>query len=91
MIKAGMYGTALFTFTASAPVIQVPRSAFVGSVSSNQVYIMDADSTASIRKVVAGRVLGDKVEVLSGLTENEQVIISGQVNLSEGVRVNVIR
>jgi hypothetical protein len=86
-----MYGTAVFNFTASKPVIQVPRTAFVGSVSSNQVYVMTADSAAALRTVIAGRVLGDKVEVIDGLKENETVIISGQVNLSEGAKVNVIR
>ncbi len=90
-IKAGMYGTAVFSFPGSKPVIQVPRTAFVGSISSNQVYVMSPDSTAALRKVVAGRVTGDKVEVLDGLKESEQVIISGQVNLSDGAQVNVIR
>jgi RND family efflux transporter MFP subunit len=91
VLKAGMYGSAEFNFPGNKPVIQVPRTAFVGSVSSNQVYIMSADSTASLRAVVAGRILGDKVEVLEGLKENEKVIISGQVNLSDGARVNVIK
>jgi RND family efflux transporter MFP subunit len=91
IIRAGMYGTAVFNFTATKPVIQVSRTAFVGSVSSNQVYVMNADSTASVRTVVAGRVLGDKVEVIEGLKENETVIVSGQVNLSEGAKVTVIR
>ncbi len=90
-LRAGMYGTAVFSFPGNKPVIQIPRTAFVGSVSSNEVYVMTPDSTASIRKVVAGRVLGDKVEVLEGLNEQEQVITSGQVNLSQGAKVNVIR
>ncbi|RZK46302.1 MAG: efflux RND transporter periplasmic adaptor subunit, partial [Pedobacter sp.] len=89
-IKAGMYGTAVFSFAGVKPVIQVPRTAFIGSVSSNNIYVMKSDSTAALRNVVAGRVVGDKVEVLDGLQENEMVIISGQVNLSEGAKVNVI-
>ncbi|RYY30651.1 MAG: efflux RND transporter periplasmic adaptor subunit [Chitinophagaceae bacterium] len=90
-LRAGMYGTAVFNFPGTKPVIQIPRTAFVGSVSSNQVYVMTADSTAALKTVVAGRVLGDKVEVLDGLKEEELVITSGQVNLSQGAKVNVIR
>ena len=52
--------------------------------------MMKPDSTAVLRNVIAGRVLGDRVEVLDGLRENEMVIVSGQVNLSEGAKVNVI-
>ncbi|WP_315814543.1 efflux RND transporter periplasmic adaptor subunit [Paraflavitalea speifideaquila] len=85
-VKAGMYGTAIFNFPSQAPAIMIPRSAFIGSVSSNQVFVIKSDNTASLRKVVAGRVLGNKVEVLQGLQEGENVITSGQINLNEDRR-----
>jgi RND family efflux transporter MFP subunit len=86
-LKAGMYGTALFQFEKAAPVVVVPRSAFVGSVASNQVFVVDGGNTARLRNVVAGRVLGDRVEILQGLGEGETVITSGQINLSDGTKV----
>jgi hypothetical protein len=85
-----MYGTATFAFPKQAPALIVPRAAFVGSVASNQVFVVQ-DSIARLKKVVAGRILGDRVEVASGLQENEQVIVSGQVNLADGSKVEVIR
>lgn len=90
-VKAGMYGTALFNFPAQAPAVLIPRSAFIGSVNSNQVFIARSNSTASLRKVVAGRVLGDKVEVLQGLQEGETVITSGQINLNEGSPIAIVK
>jgi RND family efflux transporter MFP subunit len=91
-LKAGMYGTALFKFPKQAPAIVVPRTSFVGSVSSNQVYVLNtANNTAQIRKVVAGRILGESVEILDGLKEGETVITSGQINLNEGTQVSVIK
>jgi RND family efflux transporter MFP subunit len=90
-VKAGMYGTAIFNFPSQAPAILIPRSAFIGSVSSNQVFVLKSDSTASLRKVIAGKVLGDKVEVLQGLQEGETVITSGQINLSEGSPISVVK
>jgi len=87
LLRAGMYGTALFNFPQQGDGIMIPRGAFVGSVSSNEVFVMNADSTASIRKVVAGAVIGDRVEILQGLEEDETVITSGQINLSEGSKV----
>jgi RND family efflux transporter MFP subunit len=91
ILKAGMYGTALFNFENKAPVIIVPRSAFVGSVSSNQVFVVESGNVARIRTVVAGRVLGDKVEVLQGLNEGETIITSGQINLADGSKVSLIK
>lgn len=91
-LKAGMYGTAIFSFPKQSPMILVPRSSFVGSVSSNQVFMYDtANHKALVRNVVSGRILGDKVEILSGLNEGETIITSGQINLVDGTPVSVIK
>lgn len=89
-IRAGMYGTAFFDMENATPVTTVPRSAFVGSVSSNQVFVAQGN-TAKIESVVAGRVMGDKVEILQGLNPGDQVIVSGQINLADGSKINVIK
>src|SRR5829696_734033 len=89
-LKAGMYGTAVFSFGNTTPVITIPRSAFVGSVSTNQVFVVENGNTAKLRNVIAGRVLGDKVEVLQGLNEGETIITSGQINLSDGTKISPI-
>ncbi|RZK39719.1 MAG: efflux RND transporter periplasmic adaptor subunit [Pedobacter sp.] len=91
-LKAGMYGTAIFKFPKQAASILIPRTSFVGSVSSNQVFVYDqASNTSKIRKVVSGRILGDNVEILDGLNEGETVITSGQINLTEGTAVSVVK
>lgn len=90
-LKAGMYGTAYFDFPDQAPAMVVPRSAFVGGVNSNEVFVMDAAKTAHLKKVTAGRIFGDKVEILEGLNENDQVITSGQINLTDGSKVAPIQ
>ncbi|MEJ2905901.1 efflux RND transporter periplasmic adaptor subunit [Pedobacter panaciterrae] len=91
-LKAGMYGTAVFNFPKQAPSILIPRTSFVGSVSSNQVFMLDkSNNTSKIRKVVAGRILGDFVEILDGLNEGETVITSGQINLAEGTPVSIVK
>jgi RND family efflux transporter MFP subunit len=91
MLRAGMYGTALFKFENQNAVIVVPRAAFAGSVSTNQVFVVEEGNTARLRKVIAGRVIGDKVEVLQGLDEGEAIIVSGQINLSDGSKVTALK
>ncbi|MBC6111162.1 efflux RND transporter periplasmic adaptor subunit [Pedobacter fastidiosus] len=91
-LKAGMYGTAIFKFPKQAPSILIPRTSFVGSVSSNQVFVLDkTNNTSKTRKVVTGRILGDNVEVLDGLAEGETVITSGQINLADGTAVSIVK
>jgi RND family efflux transporter MFP subunit len=90
-LKAGMYGTAVFSFGHTTPVVVIPRSAFVGSVSTNQVFVVENGNLARLRKVIAGRVLGDKVEILQGLNEGDNIITSGQINLADGSKISPIK
>ncbi len=91
-LKAGMYGTAVFNFPKQAPSILIPRTSFVGSVSSNQVFVLDhTNNTSKLRKVVSGRILGESVEILEGLKEGETVITSGQINLTEGTAISIVK
>lgn len=88
-LKVGMYATAHFRYPAQDSVILIPRSSFVGSVKNRQVYTMAQDSTAVLREVTPGRIIGEQVEILDGLEEGEVVITSGQINLSDGLKVTV--
>ena len=90
-IKAGMYGTAIFKSAQQKQTMTiVPRAAFVGSVSSNQVFVVE-NGFAKLKNVTAGRILGDKVEILNGLTTGETVIVTGQINLQDGNTVEIIK
>jgi len=91
LLKAGMYGSAHFHFDKPAPMIAIPRNAFIGSVASNQVYVVEDGSKAKKRDVVAGRIMGDHVEILQGLEEGETVVTSGQINLIDGSSVTVLQ
>lgn len=86
-LKAGMYATATFDLPEQQPTIVIPRSAFVGSVSSNEIFVLQNGNTARLRKVTAGRILGEQVEIIDGLKEGETVITSGQINLVDGTEV----
>jgi len=91
-LRAGMYGTATFHSSnqQNQSILVVPRTAFVGSVSSNQVFVVE-NETAKLKTVSAGRILGDKVEILSGLINNDIVIVTGQINLQEGSKIEIIK
>ena len=90
-LKAGMYGTAQFSSNQQRKsLIIVPRNAFVGSVSSNQIFVAE-NGIAKLKTVTAGRILGDKVEIINGLSEGEIVIITGQINLQDGSKVDIIK
>jgi RND family efflux transporter MFP subunit len=92
-LKAGMYGTANFvpTSTDKTPLMIVPRTAFVGSVSANEIFVVEKGGSAKLKKVTAGRIFGEQVEILSGLSNGDIVITSGQINLTDGTKVTVLK
>lgn len=89
-IKAGMYGTATFAANQNQELTIVPRNAFIGSVSSNQVFVAE-NGVAKLKKVTAGRILGDQVEIIDGLSDGDNVIITGQINLQDGNAIEIIK
>ena len=89
-LRAGMYGTATFGAANSVDVLTIPRTAFVGSVSDNKVFVA-RNGKAIETKVVSGRNFGDKIEVLSGLSAGDLVITSGQVNLLDQTEIEIIK
>ncbi|MDQ1161900.1 membrane fusion protein (multidrug efflux system) [Chryseobacterium sp. SORGH_AS 447] len=92
-LKAGMYATATFKTNNGAEtqnMLTVPAEAFVNGVSSGQLFIVN-NGTAKLITVQTGKVYGDKVQILSGLKGGEQVITSGQINLDNGSKINIVK
>jgi membrane fusion protein, multidrug efflux system len=93
-LKAGMYGTAVFSqandAAATKALAVIPSSAFINGVSSNTVFVVE-NGVAKLTKVVSGRVIGDEVEILSGLKQGAEVVTSGQINLTDGSKVRVVK
>jgi membrane fusion protein (multidrug efflux system) len=91
-LKAGMYATATFKTSGSETqnMLTVPATAFVNGVSSGKLFVVN-NGTAKLISVQTGKVYGDKVEILSGLEEGQQVVTSGQINLDNGSKINIIK
>ena len=92
-LKAGMYATATFKTNNGAEtqnMLTVPAEAFVNGVSSGQLFVVN-NGTAKLINVQTGKVYGNKVQILSGLNEGEQVVTSGQINLENGSKINIIK
>ncbi len=91
-LRAGMYGSVIFSSKEEkdTPITVVPRNAFVGSISNNEIFVA-REGVAHLTKVVAGRNFGDKVEILEGLKEGDIVITSGIINLTDGAKISIVK
>ncbi len=90
IIKAGMFATVDFQLLSERNAMLIPRKAIDGSLKTPFVYV--AQGNKAIKKEVNLGVEKDTwVEVVSGLDENDLVIISGQNNLTENSEIEVIQ
>jgi len=53
------------------------------------VYLVNGDSTVSVRPVKLGVTEGDRVEVLSGLAPGDRIVVDGADKLRDGAKINV--
>jgi RND family efflux transporter MFP subunit len=67
----------------------LPVTAIVQSDRGTQVAVLGADSRAALKPIQIGRDLGDKVEVVSGLSPQDKVIDSPPETLETGNKVQL--
>lgn len=86
VLKAGTYIKVNFNLGKEAETLQIPKIALVEGIKNPFVYIVSADK-AEVKKIIIGREFGEKLEVLSGLEEGDEVVVSGQINLTGGSKI----
>ncbi len=88
-LKAGTFVNVEFNFPAIGPSLLIPRESLIGSVKNAKVYVVENNIVSQI-PITVGRDLGNNLEVLSGLNENDLVVTTGQINLSDNSPVIII-
>lgn len=83
VLKAGTYIKVNFNLGTESVALQIPKIALVEGIKNPFVYVVNSN-IAKVRKITIGREFGEQVEVLSGLEEGEEVVLSGQINLMNG-------
>jgi membrane fusion protein (multidrug efflux system) len=90
ILKPGYFARVqIFTQEARDSVV-VPVTALLYDGSIVRVFVIDGNQ-AKERIIKTGNKYGEHVEVMDGLKEGDQVVVIGQNNLSEGVKVHVAR
>ncbi|MEN7549795.1 efflux RND transporter periplasmic adaptor subunit [Rapidithrix thailandica] len=88
-LKGGMFVEARFIPQSNRAIHTLPRQAIVGSVKKPTVFVVK-EGKAFEKPVVIGASFEGQVEIISGLSEQDQVVLSGQINLKEGTPVKKV-
>jgi multidrug efflux pump subunit AcrA (membrane-fusion protein) len=90
-LKGGLYVKGRIVTGKRTGILRVPRVAFLSwdvAGKKGDLFVVKGE-IANRRTVQTGAVMGDFVEIISGLVLDEQVVVRGGFNLKDGDRVNV--
>ena len=89
-ILSGMYATVQFPVARKTTnsAIMIPIEAVVKNGQLTGIYTVSQSNTALLRWLRLGRTFGDQVEVLSGLSADEQYIVSAEGKLFNGAKIS---
>ena len=88
-VRAGMFARGEFSL-AQSPALTLPQSAVVLREGFGYVFRMEGEDRVAQAKVVLGRRLGERIEILSGLEPAARVVATGAGFLADGDVVKVV-
>lgn len=86
-IKTGMFARTNITVLLRAKTLFVPKEAVVSMNGTNRVFVVDGNGQVAERIVKLGLLNDSSVEILSGITEGEQIAVTNLARLKSGMAV----
>lgn len=86
-LRGGMFASLALTLQLREAAIVIPEPALMSNGDSVSVFVMDEQQQAQLRPVKVGLRLAGRVEIVSGLKPDEQVIVEGVQKLYPGAAV----
>ena len=86
LLAPGMFGRFEIAYEEHLDALLIPAEALIKEDNQTVVYVIE-DGAAVHRVIQTGIQSENNIEVLSGLTEHEQIVVTGQGSLRDGSRV----
>lgn len=88
-IAPGLYATVRFALKPSSGRYIVPTNALIIRSGTPRIALVDAKDIVHIKSVQIGRDYGKTIEIVSGLEENDRIIINPTEKIVEGTKVEI--
>ena len=89
-LRPGMYLQVKFDFSRVTPSVRIPAAAIVVRNGPRKVAVLDAGHAVRYRAVQLGRDFGDVIEVLTGLSAGDTVVVHPGDDIPEGTVVEPV-
>jgi len=87
-LKAGTFANVTIGLPGKGSALSIPREALLGSSKNAKVYVVK-DNKAQIRDITVSGGNEKVLFVANGLAKGEQIVTAGQINLIDGMTVNI--
>jgi multidrug efflux system membrane fusion protein len=87
----GQFSDVVLRLDEESNVLVVPPQAVQAGQQGDYVFVVKPDMTVAARPVSVGQTVGDKSQILKGLSVGETVVTDGQVRLAPGTRVYIAK
>ena len=87
-LKPGMFARGSIEVARHTDTVVIPKDALISDGKGQAVYTV-VGGAAQLRPVTVGFETREEVEILSGVSPGDELVVVGQDNLSDGVKVNV--
>jgi RND family efflux transporter MFP subunit len=89
VLQPGSYTEVRFDLPPDPNLLSIPTSTLIFREHGLEVTVVGQDARIVVKKISIGRNLGSRVEILSGLTPSDRVVISPPDSLAEGDLVRI--
>jgi RND family efflux transporter MFP subunit len=86
-LKSGLFGRGVISLGSTAKGMLVARKAIVEHGALTSVWTVNKENIARMRLVKVGKTVGDRVEILSGLSDGDRLATSNVEKIIEGAKV----
>lgn len=90
-LRPGMFGRVELNLGKAKKVIIPDKSIIKQSGTNNKYVFIEKNGVVEYRKVELGRRMGENYELLEGVSDGENVVVSGQTRLLDGKKVVVVK
>jgi RND family efflux transporter MFP subunit len=87
-LMPGMYAQVDLNLPRKDPPLLMPSDTLVVRPEGTLVAVLGPENVVHFQRITVGRDFGDRIEVLSGLTEGQTVIVNPNDSVQEGVKVH---
>jgi RND family efflux transporter MFP subunit len=88
-IFPGAYAEVHFKIPAGAETLRLPANTVLFRSAGLQVATLDSQRRVTLKSIVQGRDFGNTIEVVSGVSPNEVVVLNPPDSISDGVEVRI--